>query len=177
MNALRVPILSLFAVLMPVVGASANDELFIVAEDSSVSIEPRQTTRRLLTLPALEFSLAANPECTGEPASMTLSIADEYATFDAEQLRDESPIVTTLRIASQQIALVAPADFCLAGEPEGRTELYVPDVSTVHGSLRCVDAENRSTMTYTSVPLPLRISCRIAEESDETRAQDPSTAR
>lgn len=172
-----VPILSLFVTLMPAVEAKAQDELFIVADEFRASVELRHTAQRLLALPAIEFSLAANPECAGEPESMTLSIADVYQTFDAELLRDGSPILTTIRISSQQLALVAPADFCLADDPDGRTELLVPDVTTVHGSLRCIDEESRQTVTYTSVPLPLRVVCNIVAQPDENLDQDPSAPR
>jgi len=172
-----VPILSLFVTLMLAVMAEAEDELFIIADEYRATIEPRLAARRLLALPALEFTLAANPECAGAPESMTLSIADVYQTFDAGQLRDQSPIVTTLTISSQQLALVAPADFCLADDPDGRTELFVPDVTTVHGSLRCVDEENRPTMTYTSAPLPLRLLCNVTDQANEFPDQDSSTPR
>lgn len=162
---------------MLALSAMADDELFIVADEYRASIEPRQAQRRLLALPALEFSLAANPECGGQPESMTLSIADAYQTFDAERLRDESPILATIRISSQQLALVAPADFCLADNPDGRMELFVPDVTTVHGSLVCKDAGDQLSVTYKSVPLPLRLVCNVAEPAIETADQDPSAPR
>ena len=144
----------------------AGDGVVVAARETTAVVTARAADLRLVNLPALEFALRAAIRCKGETVSLTLSIADTYTTLDAEVLGDQRAAEATLTVPARQLALAASSRFCLAGDDESTNELLVPGLATVHASLQCLHAEQRS-VHYASAPLQVRLRCERTPADDQ----------
>lgn len=150
----------------------ANGDVVVAAKETAAVVTPRNARHRLVNLPALEFGLRAAIRCKGDAASLTLSIADTFSTLGRDELAGKRSAEVTLTVPATQLALAASSKFCIAGDDQSTDELVVPGLATVHASLRCERAENR-TIHYASAPLQVRIHC--SREPDETQAPPDSS--
>ncbi len=170
MNQQGVPILALLAALLLVAGTAADDSSVVVAaQETRVSVAPRNPRLRLLNLPVIEFGLRAAIQCRGEPTSLTLSVSDTFESMSAEQLDGERAVEATLTVPPRQLALAASRQFCISGDDSSDNELVVPGFVTAHASLRC-EKDGTSTMHFASAPLQLRLACDRPVAADD---QDP----
>jgi hypothetical protein len=139
------------------------------SEPAAVEVAPLETGRRLLRLPALEFSLEIEPQCDNNmrAESLSISVADTRETVPIAE--DDVPVITaTLTLPRQQTAPLAVVDFCQAEESPDQElrQLLVRDVFTAHLSLRCTNDEQQS-VTYATQSLDLTLLCKPLD-------QDPS---
>ena len=125
-------------------------------------------------MPALTFELRAAIRCTGEPVSVTLSIADTYVTKDREELEGQRATEAVLTVPEHQLTMASSQAFCMADDMETRDELFAPGFATVHASLWCED-ESGESVHYASAPLNLRLSC-TREPADDGVDQEPSSS-
>jgi len=171
-TATRVPILTPIAGLLLAISAVA-DELAISAVDAEATIAPRFTPRKEVALPALDFEIRAEIRCEGKPVSVTLSVADVHRSFEADALGEDGILETTIRVPSEQLALViAGSSFCLGDTIQADETLRVPGVALAQGSLTCSTGSGVS-IHYASTPLPLRLTC-LAKESASQPESSPA---
>ena len=171
----RVPISALLAAtLLVATAASADSSVVVAAQETRVSVAPRDDHLRLVKLPAIEFGLRAAFRCTGDPTSLTLSITDTFESIDAEQLDGRRAVETTLIVPPTQLTLAASPQFCISDDDNPVNELLVPGFVTAHASLRC-EKDGASTMHFASAPLQVRLSCeRRGAEADQDASGDSS---
>ena len=164
MKSSLVPSLSLLGLAWLSQPASADVELTLSAEESSTRILPQE--RRLARLPALEFRLQADYDCAelGDAASISFSIADAHQRHVPKP--DQSSVAAVITVPASQIAPVATGDFC-GVEAEGG-ELLLNDVTTAHVALFC-RADDRTSVRYASLGLPLRLTCDQEPLPDSAR--------
>ncbi len=175
MNQQGVPILALLATTLLVADAAiADSSVVVAAQESRVSVAPRNARLRLVNLPTIEFGLRAAIRCSGVPTSLTLSISDTFESMDAEQLDGQRAIETTLTVPPRQLALAASRQFCVRDDGNSVNELLVPGFVTAHASLRC-DKDGVSTMHFASAPLQLRLDCERPQANDNQDASDDSS--
>ncbi len=151
------------AVSIPaMLGAAApladEGNLVVAALEAEAEVVPREPASKLVNLPPLHFELRAVFRCRGEPASLTLSIADTFRTLDAEMLRGQRAAELTLTVPSQQLPLAADSRFCVADDPDTTDHLLVPGLVNVHASLRC-EGTGGTTVHYANAPLKARLVC------------------
>ena len=143
----------------------------VQSEPAAVEVAPQAAGRRLVRLPALEFSLEIEPQCDNNmrAESLSISVADTRETVSFTDA-DEPVITTTLTLTlpRQQTAPLAVVDFCQIedGQEQGSQELLVRDAFTAHLSLRCTGDEQLSVV-YASQSLDVALLCKPAD-------QDPS---
>lgn len=168
----RVLILALFAAAAVVHPAFAENSIVVAAPETEASVAPRSARMRVVNLPPLSFELRAAIRCSGEPVSVTLSIADTFVTAEREQLSGQRATEATLTVPASQLAMASARRFCLKEDVETDDELLAPGFATVHASLRC-ESEAGESVHYTSAPLNLKLSC--AREPAASKAdQEPS---
>ena len=170
-----VPILALLATTLLVAGpAVADGSVVVAAQETNVSVAPRNARLRLVNLPTIEFGLRAAVRCSGIPTSLTLSISDTFRSFDAERLDGQRAVETTLRVPQRQLALAASPQFCISNNDNSVNEMLVPGFVTAHASLRC-EKDGVSTMHFASAPLQLKLACaRPAEDDSQDDSVDSS---
>ncbi len=168
----RVPILALIAAIAATNSAYADDGIVVAARETAALIQPRAANLRPVNLPALEFALRAVIRCKGDPVSLTLSIADTFATLDGATLREQRAAETTLTVPAGQLALTASSSFCVADDSTSTSELLVPGVATVHASLQCLH-EGRVAAHFASAPLNVRLSCERSPGEDQEGPGSP----
>jgi hypothetical protein len=139
------------------------------SEPATAEVARLEAGRRLVQLPALEFSLEIEPQCDNDmrAKSLSISVADTRETVSFAE--DDEPVIrTTLTLPRQQTAPLAVVDFCQleAGPGQGLQQLLVRDVFTAHLSLRCANDEQQS-VTYATQSLDLTLLCKPPD-------QDPS---
>ena len=164
MKSTHVPTLSLLGLAWLLQPAHADVELTLRAEESSTRILPQE--RRLARLPALEFRLHADYDCAdrGDVASISFSIADAHQRHVPEP--DQSSVAAVITVPANQIAPVATGEFCGADANGG--ELLLDDVATAHVALFC-RADDRTSVRYASLGLPLRLKCDQEPLPDSAR--------
>jgi len=138
--------------------AMAGGDIVVAAPETEAIVAPRDSDPGLVNLPPLEFELRAAFKCQGEPVSVTLSIADTFATLGSEALAGQRAAEAMLTVPPQQLALAGNARFCIDGDPDTADELLVPGLATAHASLRCTTGESVS-VHYASAPLKARLIC------------------
>ncbi len=176
MNQQGVPILALLATVLLVADAAVADSTVVIAaQESRVSVAPRNARLRLVNLPTIEFGLRAAIRCSGTPTSLTLSISDTFESRNAEQLDGQRAIETTLAVPPRQLALAASRQFCIRDDDNSINELLVPGFVTAHASLRC-EKDGVSTMHFASAPLQLRLDCERPATDDTQDASEDSSA-
>ena len=176
MNQQGVPILALLATTLLVTGvAVAESSVVVAAQETRVSVAPRNARLRLINLPAVEFGLRAAIRCVGIPMSLTLSISDTFESMDASQLDGKRSIETTLTVPPRQLTLAASRQFCIGDDDNSVTELLIPGFVTAHASLRC-EKDGVSTMHFTSAPLQLRLACERPPAVDDQEASEASSS-
>jgi hypothetical protein len=169
MSHFRIPILALFLSAVCILDASAENSVFLAAQETEATVEPRLAKQRLVTLPALVFDLRVAIECPGESESLTVSIADTFETLNREEIAGHRSAETSLSVPGRQLTLATSNDFCIEGDAEETTdELVVPGFLTAFASLRCAGQDGPS-MHFASAPLQVRLLCE--REPDE--AQEP----
>ena len=168
--------LILLAVAITAPGLPARSEtvshIEVRSEPAAVEIAPQAAGRRLVRLPALEFSIEIEPSCDNNmrAESLSISVADTRETV-AVANDDDSVITTTLTLPGQQTAPIAVVDFCQIEEArtQGLQELLIRNAFTAHLSLRCTNDEQQSVV-YTTQSLDLTLLCKPA---DQTPSADP----
>ncbi len=171
-----VPILALLAGILLVANAAVADSSVVVAaQETRVSVAPRDARLRLVNLPTIEFGLRAAIRCSGIPISLTLSITDTFESMDAEMLDGQRAVETTLAVPPRQLALAASRQFCLIDDDNSANELLVPGFVTAHASLRC-EKDGVTTMHFASAPLQLRLDCDRPQTDDVQDASEDSPA-
>lgn len=156
--------------------AAADDGIIVAARETTAVVTPRAADLPLVNLPALEFALRAAIRCTGNPVSLTFSIADTFTTLDSESLGDQRAAETTLTVPPLQLALVSSSRFCLADDDASTNELVVPGMATAHASLTCLD-DGRRAVHFASAPLQVRLSCERAPDDDQEAESAASAPR
>jgi hypothetical protein len=149
---------------MPVQSESVS-HITVSSEPATVEVTPQAAGRRLIRLPALEFSLEIEPQCDNDMRAESLSISVADTRQVVAFADDEDIISTTLRLPRQQTAPLAVVDFCRIDEDErqGSQELLVRDAFTAHFSLRCQSDEQQSVI-YASQSLDLTLLCKPADQ-------------
>ena len=160
-----------FVALTAAKPAAASGDIVVAAQETTVVVAPSAARIKLVNLPTLKFGLRAAFKCTGEPVSVTLSIADTFATLNQDQLADQRAAEATLTVPPRQLALAASSRFCQADVPDTADELLVPGLVTAHASLRCSNDDGDS-VHFASAPLQVRLIC----ERQPEEAQAPSDA-
>ena len=151
--------------------ATASGDIVVAAQETTVTVAPSTARMKLVNLPTLKFGLRAAFKCTGEPVSVTLSIADTHTTLRQDQLAGLRAAEALLTVPPSQLALAASSRFCRADDPDTLDELLVPGLVTAHASLRCSDDDGDS-VHFASAPLQVRLIC----ERQPDDAQAPSGA-
>jgi hypothetical protein len=138
----------------------------VTSEPAAVEISPQAAGRRLIRLPALEFSLTIEPQCESnmQAESISISVADTRATVTVAE-PDEAVLTTTLTLPRHQAAPLAVVNFCqtAADQSQSSQELLVRDAFTAHLSLRCSNDE-RQSIVYASQALDLALRCKSADQ-------------
>lgn len=160
--------LAAFTVATP---AAASGDIVVAAQETTAVVAPSAARIKLVNLPSLKFGLRAAFRCTGEPVSVTFSIADTFATLHHDELAGLRAAEATLTVPPRQLALAASSRFCQADDPDTADELLVPGLVTAHASLRCSDDDGDS-VHFASAPLQVRLTC----ERQPDEAQAPSEA-
>lgn len=168
----RLTILAPIATIVVATGffspVAADGTIVVAARETSVAVSPRAADLELVNLPAIEFALRAAIQCSGEPVSVTLSVADTFRTIGREALRRQRAAEATIEVPPGQVALAASNAFCIAGDAQTSDELLLPGFTTLHASLRC-SANGVESLHSASAPLQLRLSCvREPEEHQES---------
>ncbi len=175
MNQQGVPILALLATTLLVAGpAAADNSVVVAAQETRVSVAPRNARLRLVNLPTIEFGLRAAVRCNGIATSLTLSISDTVESMDTERLDGQRAVETTLTVPPRQLALAASPEFCISDDDNSMNELLVPGFVTAHASLRC-EKDGVPTMHFASAPLQLRLACERPRASDDQDASEESS--
>ena len=138
----------------------------VTSEPAAVEISPQATGRRLIRLPALEFSLTIEPQCESnmQVESISISVADTRARVTIAEA-DEAIVATTLTLPRHQTAPLPVVDFCQidADQNLDSRELLVRDAFTAHLSLRCSNDE-RQSIVYASQSLDLALHCKSTDQ-------------
>ena len=164
-----------FTILTAASPAAASGDLVVAAQETTVVVAPSAARLKLVNLPALKFGLRAAFKCTGEPVSVTLSIADTHTTLRQDQLAGLRAAEATLIVPPRQLALAASSRFCLADVPDTADELLVPGLVTAHASLRCSNDDGDS-VHFASAPLHVRLICE-RQSADVQAPSEPPSAR
>ena len=155
------PALVIASIAFPVQSESVS-LIKIRSEPAAVEVVPQAAGRRLIRLPALEFSLDIEPQCDTNmrAESLSISVADTRETVAVAET-DEAVVATTLTLPRHQTAPLAVVDFCQTAADQGMRsqELLVRDAFTAHLSLRCTNGE-RQSIVYASQPLDLALRCK-----------------
>jgi len=138
----------------------------VLSEPATVAITAQRAGRRLIQLPALEFSLTIEPKCENDMRveSISISVADTRKTVTAAEA-SESVVVTTLTLPGRQTAPLAVVDFCRSDEDQSQSsrEILVREAFTANLSLRCTNDE-RQSVVYSSQALDLALSCESGDQ-------------
>ena len=141
-----------------------------MSEPATVEITAQPAGRRLIQLPALEFSLTIEPQCESDMyvESISISVADTRATVTVAE-PDQAVLTTTLTLPRHQAAPLAVVNFCQTAADQSQSqsqssqELLVRDAFTAHLSLRCSNDE-RQSIVYASQALDLVLRCKSADQ-------------
>jgi len=141
-------------------------QIKVMSEPATVEITAQPAGRRLIQLPALEFSLTIEPQCESDMyvESISISVADTRATVTVAE-PDEAVLTTTLTLPRHQAAPLAVVNFCqtAADQSQSSRELLVRDAFTAHLSLRCSNDE-RQSIVYASQALDLALRCKSVDQ-------------
>ena len=168
----RVPILALFVIASAVSTAAADNMIVVAAQVAEAIVSPRPAGARVVNLPPLTFRLRAAIQCTGEPVSVTLSVADTFVTMGSDELDGHRAAEASLTVPAHQLTMASSRQFCIEGETGSEDELFAPGFATTHASLRC-EQESGVSVHYASAPLSLKLSC-VREPVDSGVDQEPS---
>jgi len=152
--------------------AVPDSSLVIVADTPTASIQPRQTNRKFIRLPSLEYVFEIRAHCllNSNPTSLLLSVADTRKSLHATDISSGSPIEVALRIPAAQIGPIAVEDFChiadepVAGNNTTTDELTISAALSAHISLRC-ESESDQKVTYVSRPLDVNLICERPDQA------------
>jgi hypothetical protein len=159
-------------------------QMSVDAKAAIVEIDPLPDGRRLIRLPALEFTLTIETQCATEmrAESVSISAADTSKTYSISDSEGQSIVEASLTIPRRQVPPLAIETFCQSRENESsRTpDLHVQDAFTAHISLRCT-GKQKQMIVYTSQPLDVLLRCSGAEggleSSEDQESSSISTAR
>jgi len=168
----RVPILALFIIASAVSTAAADNMIVVAAQVAEATVSPRPARARVVNLPPLTFRLRAALQCTGEPVSVTLSVADTFVTMGRDELVGHRAAEASLTVPARQLAMASSRQFCVEDDTGSEDELFAPGFATTHASLRC-EQESGISVHYASAPLNLKLNC-AREPVDSEVDQDPS---
>jgi len=172
----RAPILALFAIATAVSTAAADSTIVVAAQESEATVVPRPSHMRTVNLPPLTFRLRAAIQCTGEPVSVTLSVADTFVTRSRDDLEGQHATEASLTVPAEQLTMASNKRFCIVDDIETEDELFAPGFATAHASLRC-ETEAGVSVYYASAPLNLKLSCAREPVDDEVDQESSSEAR
>jgi hypothetical protein len=171
----RLPILAPIATILVVTGifspAMADGNIVVAARETSVEVAPRAPGLEL-KLPIIEFALRAAIQCTGDPVTVTFSVADAFTTIGRDALRDQRAAKAAVKVPAGQLAPAATEAFCISEDTETSDVLFLPGFTTVHASLRCTDDDVES-LHFASAPLQLRLSCSREPAENQESSDDP----
>ena len=144
-----------------------------LVKPATVTIEPAQDGRRLIRLPAVEFTLRVAPACgtDQEFQSLSISVADTREVFTAPDFASDAVIETRLRIPGNQIGPLAVEDFCAVTASSANAILHVGAAFTAAISVRC-DAGSQQHVAYDSLALDLELKCNLPGDDREGVAPD-----
>ena len=154
----RALVVSMAAMLAAAAVAADEGDIVVAALEAEAEVAPRAPESKLVDLPPLRFELRAVFRCRGEPASLTLSIADTFQTLDAAALAGQRAVEMTLTVPPRQLPLAADSRFCVAGNPATANQLRVPGLVNVHASLRC-EGNGGTSVHYANAPLKAQLVC------------------
>jgi hypothetical protein len=169
----RVSILALFVFAAADSPALADGTIVVAAQEAEATVAPRPARTRVVSLPPLTFELRAAIRCTGDPVSVTLSVADTFVTRERHELDGQRAIEASLTVPPRQLTMASRRPFCIENENESEDEFFAPGFATAHASLRCEDETGLSVL-YASAPLNVRLSC--ARRADETDVDQDSSS-
>jgi hypothetical protein len=135
------------------------DRLRIHAEPAVAVLAMQQGGRNLVRLPDIEFPLGISIYCanSGQPESLSITIADTHRTLRAEELQAAKTVDVAMRIPARQIAPLALQEFCIDTSSEGES-VFITAALAVQASLRCSRGEEQS-IVFAAAPLDIRVDC------------------
>lgn len=147
------------------------DRLRISAEPAVAVLAVQQGGRNLVHLPELEFVLSLSPHCaeSGQPESLSVTIADTRTTVRGEELQAMTTVDVTMRVSAAQLAPFALREFCVDPAAEGES-ILLTSALTAQASLRCARVEEQS-IVFAAEPLDIRVDC-IAATAEAAPAED-----
>lgn len=176
MNLVRNSILALFVVATTVPMVVADDMIVVAAQEAEAAVAPRLARMRSVDLPPLTFELRAAIRCSGDPVSVTLSVADTFVTRGRDELDGQRATEVSLTVPAQQLTMASSRRFCVAGDLETEDELIAPGFATVHASLRC-KSDSGVSVHYASAPLNVKLDCVRVPVENEVDQEPSSDAR
>ena len=170
---------AIFGILATVVSIAIAAEtapvhnIGITADVPTVTVSPRRPGRTTIHLPGVTYEMSVTVDCEANwrPDSVSISVADSRASFDAEQLQVSRELRLELRIPSNQIAPLRVEHFCIVDggkEPGtiGRNKITIPGVLSAQASLRCATQSTKSIM-YVTKPLDVLLECAVPEAATD----------
>jgi len=155
----------------------AAAKLTVDATPAMVQVRPLAEGRKLIRLPALEFSFTIRAACALDTAaqSISISIADTRKTISGNDIASAFDQAIIFSVPARQVSPVAIDGFCpQSDDGDGQAELLVRDAMTAHLSLRC-RSENGEEITYASRALDVILQC--PEHRDNQREPASEIAR
>lgn len=152
----------------------ANNELTVQALEAVAQIAPHAAGQRQIYAPKVSFSLRARFACRGNVTPLSLSIGIADTLYRHVPAAGERSLLATVAVPAGQIAPINIGDFCVAGRDRVDSDLLLPAVATAQVTLRC-DVSAPPVVQVTSVPLPLRLTCKRANDQDASEVADPLT--
>jgi hypothetical protein len=118
-----------------------------------------------MNLPGLTYAMTVTVNCDTDwrPDSVSVSVADSRASFNADELQVGGELTLELRIPSNQIAPLRIERFCIADDsdvPDATIQdrITVSGVMSAQASLRCATGSEQSTM-YVTKTLDVMLEC------------------
>lgn len=147
------------------------DRLRVHAEPAVALITMQQGGRTLVSLPPLEFQLSISPHCaaSGQPESLSITIADTQRTLRGEDLPSTTTIDLSMRVPASQLAPFALREFCADPASEGES-LMLTAALAAQVSLRCIRGEEQS-IVFAAQPLDIRLECTPSSAEAEAELE------
>ena len=135
------------------------DRLHMRAEPAVAVLAVQQGGRNLVRLPDIGFQLGISTYCanSGQPASLSITIADTRRTLRTEDLRGTRTVDISMRVPASQIAPLALREFCIDPASEGES-ILITSALALQASLRCSRGDNQS-IVFAAEPLDIRVDC------------------
>ena len=135
------------------------DRLRIQTEPAVAILAKQQAGRKLVRLPDIEFRLGITMYCanSGQPESLSITIADTHRTLRAEELQAAKTVDVVMRIPARQIAPLALREFCIDTSSESESVL-ITSALALQASLRCSRGDEQS-IVFAAESLDIRVDC------------------